>query len=97
MMGNCARCGQAKVGKVPIVSAGSQPPAFVCLDCESTVAVPYVGGPLNGGHTSFPRDVLVVDGAYEERPIPTGADEAERYVLRRTDGGWALVHAGPVD
>lgn len=86
-----------KAGKIPIVSAGSPPPTFVCLDCESNVAVPYVGGPLHGGYTRFSRDVLVVDGVYEERPIPAGADKAERYVLRNTEDGWALVHAGPVD
>ncbi len=96
-MGNCTRCGQTKAGKLPIVKAGSPPPAFVCLDCEANVTVPYVGGPLNGGYTSFPRDSLVLDGVYEERPIPAGADKAERYVLRLTGDGWAMVHAGPVD
>jgi hypothetical protein len=96
-MGNCVRCGMTKAGKVPIAKAGSPPPPFVCLDCEPDVRVPYVGGPLEGGYTTFPREGLVLDGVYEECPIPAGTDKAERYVLRRADDGWAFVHAGPAD
>jgi hypothetical protein len=58
--------------------------------------VRYVGGPLEGGYTTFPRDGMVSDGLYEECPIPTGSDKAERHVLRRVGDGWAFVHAGPV-
>lgn len=46
--------------------------------------VPYVGGPLDGALTSFPREGLVRDGVYEECPVPAGTDQPERYVLRRT-------------
>jgi hypothetical protein len=97
MIGTCAQCGRTTAGAVPIVPAGSPPAAFVCLECAPDVFVPYVGGPLGGGYTPFPRAGLVLDGVYEERPIPAGADSAERYVLRRDDAGWAFVHAGPVE
>lgn len=96
MIGTCVRCGKTTTGRVPIVKAGSSPPAFVCTTCAPDVFVPYVGGPLEGGCTPFPCAGLVLDGAYEECPIPPGTDKAERYVLRRTDdGGWAFVYAGP--
>jgi hypothetical protein len=29
------------------------------------VLIPYVGGPLNGSYTSFPREGLVLDGVLE--------------------------------
>jgi hypothetical protein len=52
--------------------------------------VPYVGGPLEGGYTSFPGEGLVLDGVYDECPIPAGTNQAERYVLRRVGDGWGL-------
>ena len=59
--------------------------------------VPYVGGPLEGGFTMFPKEGMVLDGVYEECPIPPETNRAERYVLRRVDDGWAFVYAGPAE
>jgi hypothetical protein len=96
MIGTCVRCGKPTTATVPIMKAESQLPTFVCLECVPDVFVPYVGGPFEGGYTPFRRTGLVLDGVHEERPIPAGADKAERYVLRCDDAGWAFVYAGPV-
>lgn len=98
MIGTCARCGKTTTGEVPIVKTESAPRAFVCYDCAPDVFVPYVGGSLEGGYTPFPRAGLVLDGVYDECPIPPGKDKAERYVLRRgAEGDWTFVYAGPAN
>jgi hypothetical protein len=96
MIGTCARCGRTTTGEVPIAKAGASPRAFVCYECVPDVYVPYVGGPLEGSYTPFPRAGLVLDGVYDECPIVPGTNQAERYVLRRgAEGDWAFVYAGP--
>lgn len=96
-MGTCTRCGKTRTGKVPIANAGAPRPAFICTGCEPDALVPYVGGTLEGSYTFFPQEGLVLDGVYEECPIPAGTDKAERYILRRGEDGWVFVYAGPAD